>query len=91
MALSATASPSAPVTDVLYISAMVAENGGQFQPKNTVDAAESLQDGTAHATVNVRYPLEADKKYVFGAGVASNAAVTISPGYCQGVVMIVRS
>ena len=91
MAFSATASPTAPVTDVLYINAMVGENGGQLLPKNTVDAAESLQDGTAHATVNVRYPLEAGKTYVFGVGLASNSALAISPGYCQGVVMIVRS
>jgi Collagen triple helix repeat (20 copies) len=91
IAMSATASPNMPVTDVLYINAMVGENGGQLQAKNTVDAAESLQDGTAHATLNVRYPLVAGKTYVFGAGLASNAAVTISPGYCYGVVTIVRS
>ncbi len=29
--------------------------------------------------------------YVFGAGLATNAAVTISPGYCIGVVTIVRT
>jgi hypothetical protein len=91
IAMSGTASPTGPVTDVLYINAMVGENGGALQPKNTVDAAESLQDGTGHATVNVRYPLVAGKTYVFGAGFASNSAVSISPGYCQGVVTIVRS
>jgi hypothetical protein len=91
IAMSATASPTMPVTDVLYINAMVAENGGQLQAKNPVDAAESLQDGSAHATLNLRYPLVAGKTYVFGAGLASNAPVTISPGYCYGVVTIVRS
>jgi hypothetical protein len=56
-----------------------------------VDAAESLQDGTGHATVNMRLPLVAGKTYVFGAGLAANDAVAISPGYCTGVVTIVRS
>jgi hypothetical protein len=88
---SATASPTAPVTDVLYINAMASEDGGQMEPKNSVDAAESLQDGTAHATVSMRLPLVAGKTYVFGAGLASNSAVAISPGYCIGVVTIVRS
>jgi hypothetical protein len=90
LAFSATASPTAPVTDVLYINAMVAENGGQLLPKNTVDAAESLEDGAAHATIDLRYPLEAGKSYIFAAGFASNAPVSISPGYCQGVVTIAR-
>jgi hypothetical protein len=91
IAISGTGSPTEPKTDVLYVNAMVAENGGQFQAKNTVDAAESLQDGTGHATVNLRYPLEAGKSYVFGAGFATNNGVSISPGYCHGVVTIVRS
>lgn len=89
IALSGTASPNMPVTDVLYINAMVGENGGQLLQKNQVDAAESLQDGTAHATLNLRYPLAAGKSYVFGAGFASNSAVSIAPGYCYGVVTIV--
>jgi len=33
----------------------------------------------------MRYPLEAGKSYVFGAGFASNAPVSIRPGFCQGV------
>jgi hypothetical protein len=88
---SATASPTAPVTDVLYVDAMASEDGGQWQPKNIVDAAESLQDGTAHATVSMRLPLVAGRSYVFGAGLSTNSAVSISPGYCIGVVTIVRS
>jgi hypothetical protein len=88
---SATGSPTEPKTDVLYIDAMASENGGQMEPKNSVDAAESLQDGTAHATVTMRLPLVAGKTYVFGAGLATNDKVTISPGYCIGVVTIVRS
>jgi Collagen triple helix repeat (20 copies) len=88
---SATGSPTQPTTDVLYVDAMASENGGQMEPKNSVDAAESLQDGTGHATVNMRLPLVAGKTYVFGAGLAANNAVAISPGYCTGVVTIVRS
>jgi hypothetical protein len=88
---SATGSPTQPTTDVLYVDAMASENGGQMEPKNSVDAAESLQDGTGHATVNMRLPLVAGKTYVFGAGLAANNAVTINPGYCTGVVTIVRS
>jgi len=88
---SATGSPTAPKTDVLYLNAMASENGGQMEPRNSVDAAESLQDGTAHPTVSMRLPLVAGKTYVFGAGLATNSAVTISPGYCIGVVTIVRT
>ena len=91
ISLSATASPTMPVTDVLYINAMVAEVGGSFVVKNPVDAAESLQDGTAHPTLDLRYPLVSGKTYVFGAGLSTNAGVAISPGYCFGVVTIVRS
>jgi Collagen triple helix repeat (20 copies) len=90
ISLSATGSPTMPVTDVLYINAMVGENGGQLVAKNLVDAAESLQDGTAHATLDLRYQLVAGKTYVFGAGLSTNAGVAISPGYCYGVVEIVR-
>lgn len=52
---------------------------------------EATSDGSAHASINMRYPLEAGKNYVFGAGFASNFPMTVSPGYCQGVVTIVRS
>ena len=70
---------------------MASENGGQLEPKNSADAAESLQDGTGHPTVNMRLPLVAGKTYVLGAGLATNTAVTLSPGYCMGVVTIVRA
>jgi len=33
----------------------------------------------------MRYPLEAGKSYVFGAGFASNAPVSIGPGFRHGV------
>jgi hypothetical protein len=44
IAFSATGSPNAPVTDVLYISAMVSENGGQFQPKTSPLPARGRQE-----------------------------------------------
>jgi hypothetical protein len=95
VAITGTASPTAPVTDVLYTNAMVGINGGPLNgPQsrlNAQDSAESLQDGTANATVNVRYPLTAGTTYVFGAGFASNSAVSIGPAYCHGTVLIVRS
>jgi hypothetical protein len=70
---------------------MVAENGGSLEQKNKAKAWESLADGSAHASLNLRYSLEAGKKYVFGAGFASNNQLTISPGFCEGVVTIVRT
>jgi hypothetical protein len=88
-----TGSPTAAVTDILYIVPMVSTNGGanftSVLAANT-DSAESLQDGTANASVTKRYPLIAGTSYIFAAGFASNSALTINPGYCQGVVMIVK-
>jgi hypothetical protein len=91
MSMSAMGSPSVNVNDVLYLYAMVSENFLQFHEKNTVDMAESLSDGTAQTSIDLRMPLEAGKSYVFGAGFASNNAVTINPGYCTGTVTIVRA
>jgi Collagen triple helix repeat (20 copies) len=90
IAMSAMGAPSLAATDVLYINAMVSVNGGVLAQKNTFDSAESFSDGSAHTSTNMRYPLEAGKTYVFGAGFASNFPVTINPGYCQGVVTIAR-
>jgi hypothetical protein len=91
IALSATGSPSLSANDILYINAMVSVNGSAFAKKNTGYSVEGTGDGTAHPTINMRYPLEAGKTYVFGAGFASNFALTIAPGFCQGVVTIARS
>jgi hypothetical protein len=91
IAMSAMGSPSVQATDVLYINAMVSVNGGVLTQKNIFDSVESFSDGSAHTTINMRYPLEAGKTYVFGAGFGSNSLVTINPGYCQGVVTIARS
>jgi hypothetical protein len=85
--LAGTGTPSVDANDVLYIAPMVSVEGGKFEMKNTtIDAAESLSDGTAHATAMLRYPLQAGKKYLFGAGFASNNPLKISTGYCQGIV-----
>jgi hypothetical protein len=88
--LSTTGSPALAVTDVLYLGAMVSENGGPLEQKNIYDAAESLQDGTAHVTVQLRYPLTAGKTYVFGAGIGTNSAISLSPAYCSGIAWIVH-
>ena len=91
IALSGTGAPAQASTDFLYINSMVSVNGSAFAKKNIATAGESTSDGTAHASINMRYPLEAGKTYVFGAGFASNSSMTVSPGYCQGAVTIVRS
>jgi hypothetical protein len=65
--MSGTGSPSVQTNDVLYINAMISVNGGVLEVKSPLDAAESLSDGTAHVTSQVRYPLQAGKTYVFGA------------------------
>jgi hypothetical protein len=91
IAMSATGSPSVQASDVLYINARVSANGGALAQKNIFASAESFSDGSAHTTINMRYPLEAGKAYVFGAGFASDFSGTINPGYCQGVVTIARS
>ena len=85
IALSGTGAPAQASTDFLYINSMVSVNGSAFAKKNIATAGESTSDGTAHASINMRYPLEAGKTYVFGAGFASNSSMTVSPGYCQGV------
>ena len=87
--LAATASPAPPVTDVMYVFASV-WSGTTWSLLNKEDSAESLQDGTAHATMFVSLPLESGKPYVFGAAFGSNAPVQIAPGYCHGVVTIVK-
>ena len=37
------------------------------------------------------YPLQAGKSCVFGAAFASNLGYTVSPGYCRGDVLIVKT
>ena len=90
--MSATATPSNPATDVLYINVMVKVGlAGSWNPQTLTDNAESMMDGTAHTSTNKAIPLEAGKGYAFGAGVSSNNGVAISTGYCQGTVMIVKA
>ena len=83
-----TASPSAAVNDVLYIDVMVSQNGGAFNAVTVGYSAESMQDGTANASVSKRIPLTQGTSYVFGTGFSSKAAVSVNAGYCQGVVSI---
>lgn len=89
--MSASGTASVDANDVLYINAMASVNGGPFQALNSVKQAESLADGTAHPSLDVSQPLTAGQTYVFGAGFASNNALTISTGFCQGVVEIART
>lgn len=85
-----TAAPSNPVTDVLYINVMTSVNGGAFSVQTLTDSAESMSDGTANASVSKRINLVAGWTYVFAAGFSSNSAVTVSTGYCEGTVLIVK-
>ena len=93
---SATAAPTAAVNDLLYIHSVISTNlGSSFTVthgdpvSNPRDAAEEMTDGTAHATVQDVIPLNSGH-YIFAAGMASNNALTVSPGYCFGTVQIVR-
>jgi hypothetical protein len=88
--LSATASPTSSSTDVLYVEPMVSKDGGLFQLYLLSVAAESMVDGTAHASTVITIPLEVGVHYVFQAGLASNSAASISVGSCQGTVQILR-
>lgn len=86
-----TATPSAPATDVLYINVMTSTNNGMtFQVQTATDSAESMADGTANASVSKRIIIPASGNYIFGAGFSSNSAVSISTGYCEGTVMIMK-
>jgi hypothetical protein len=86
-----TGSPSAAVNDVLYIVPMASVNGAAFASvMPSTDSAASLSVGTANASVSKRITLAQNTTYIFGAGFASNAAVTISAAYCQGTVTIIR-
>ena len=92
LSTSGTGSPTASVNDVMYINAMQKIGSGNWLSVNAAntDAAESLQDGTAYAAAQAVSTLQAGAVYRWGVGVASNNAVTLSPGYCRGTVMIVR-
>jgi hypothetical protein len=89
--LSGTAS-SAGQNDVLYIFATKSVNGSpNFTVWNQNDSAESLSDGTAHASIHGVYPLEAGKSYVFAAGFATNGPLQVQPAYCHGAVLILKT
>jgi len=82
--------PNVQANDVLYINAMTSVDGGPMVRRNVKNAAESMVDGTAYASIVVRQKLESGRKYVFGAGFASNFEVKINPGTCFGVVTIAK-
>jgi hypothetical protein len=93
IALTATASASQAVNDVLYVTARQSVDNGAPATVTSpaTDAVESLQDGTANATTHAVVALQAGKVYRWGVGVAANTALTLSPGSCQGTVMIART
>jgi hypothetical protein len=92
--LSATASPTNPVTDVLYVLPMVSKGLAPFARvalPGSPYPAEGLQDGTANASVEALVPLTEGLGYVFGVGVGSNNKLSLSPGYCTGTVQIIHT
>lgn len=86
-----TGTASSGPNDVLYIFAMNAVNNGQWVALSSKDSAESLSDGTANVTIHGVYPLQAGKMYEFGAGFATNFQQTLSPAYCHGTVLILKT
>lgn len=88
--ISGTASPTAPSTDVLYIEPLVSKDGGSYNLVLLGVAAESMIDGTAHASTSIVVPLEIGIEYRFAAGFGSNSPTDIGYGTCQGTVQILR-
>ena len=89
--MSATATPSNPAADVLYVNAMLSTDGGGFTIRTLIDNAESMSDGTANASTQILIPLEANRAYRFGVGLSSNSSVAISTGYCSALVIIYKA
>ena len=90
--LSGTGAPSQTVSDILYIVPMASVNGALFAnllPDK--DSADSTAAGTANPSINLVVPLQAGTNYVFGAGFASNSAMDVSPGYCYGSILILKT
>ena len=89
--MSATATPSNPAADVLYVNVMLSTNGGPWLIQSVVDQAESMSDGTANASTQDRIALVQGTSYRFGVGVSSNSSVAISTGYCTALVAIYKA
>lgn len=90
IAVSGTASPEDPAADVLYIEPMVSKDGGAYTLIMSGVAAESMIDGTAHASTVFALPLEVGIEYRFAAAFGSNQAIDVSIGTCQGTVQVLR-
>ena len=86
---SGTASPDLNTSDVIYVYVM-SSTGGSFTKAPGGTSAEATSDGTAHVSTQRLLPLDAGKTYVFAVGFASNFKLTVTPGSCQGVVLIVK-
>jgi hypothetical protein len=86
-----TAAPSLGVNDVLYVEAMVSENGDAFEAATAFPSVESMSDGTGHASLSTRVDLSAGSTYVFGAGFSTNSQVHINGAFCQATVTIAKT
>jgi hypothetical protein len=89
--LQVTGSPNPPMNDVLYLKVMSSENGGGFDPVGGESQADTLNVSTTHVTNSHVQPLTAGIAYIWGAGLASNAAITMAVAHCAGNVVIYRS
>jgi hypothetical protein len=86
-----TGSANAPVNDVLYLKVMSSEDGGGFDPVGHESQADTLNVATTHVTNSHVQPLTAGTAYIWGSGLATNAAVTMTVAHCSGTVTIFRS
>jgi hypothetical protein len=97
ISMTATATPSNPATDVLYVNVMrnldsqTSAGGFTFYTVTNVDNAESFSDGTANASTQKVVALDEGHVYRFGVGVSSNSSTSISTGYCTMTVTIVKA
>ena len=89
--LQATGSPSAATNSVLYLKVMASENAAAFAAVSGESQADTLNVVTTHVTNSHVHQLTAGTSYQWGAGLASNVAVTLSTARCSGNVTIYRS
>lgn len=87
----ATASPAAPVSDVLYVHPAVWTGSWSYPQAATARSAESLSDMGAYAGSVHVVPLTAGTTYRFGVAVSTNTKVTLTPVTCHVVVEVERT
>jgi hypothetical protein len=84
-------SSQAAVNDVLYLNVMASENGGAFAAVSGQRQADTLNVSTTHVANSHVQPLTNGVAYIWGAGLATNAAQTILSAECAGNVVIYRA